>query len=171
MSIEKTFKLEPGFQFGDINQSVFLSEGPVSINVDGNTYTGHAEARLDLLPSAHIRIYTNFDGIPAPVPLACTIGQKEINLLKFKEKEIPGFLLGLGGDANSQTWNFPWAPKSEPIVGIGDDSTVMQRLVFHLFNFKDLIGTNRSREQSVTATHSIDQVKLKADSWSVELRS
>ena len=141
MSIDKTNQMEPAFQFGDINQSVLLSEGSVSITVDGNTYTGHAEARLDLLPSAHIRIYTNFEGIPAPVALACTIGQKKIGSFTFRGKEVSGFLLGLGGDANSQTWNFPWGLESEPIIGIGDDSTIMQRLVFHLFNFKDIYGT------------------------------
>ena len=138
MSIDKTDQIVPAFQFGDINQSVVLSEGPVSILVDGNTYTGNAEAQLDLLPRAHVNIYCKLQGIPTHLALACAIGQKKITSFVFKEKEIAGFLLNIGGDASKKTWNFPWCPRSEPIVGIGDESTKIENIIFHVFNFKDI---------------------------------
>jgi hypothetical protein len=58
-------------------------------------------------------------------------------------------------------------PKAEPLNCTGDESTQMTRVVFHLFNFVDLIGTRRSVEQR----RSIEHVDLTHDGWQVELAS
>ena len=49
--------------------------------------------------------------------------------------------------------SFVWSP-DEPIIAVGGDDTQMQYVVFHLFNFKKIIGT----------------MSLKYENWVVELQ-
>lgn len=171
MSAKSIQSFVPAFEFGELNQSVMLAKDTVVIEVDGNTYTGNGEVRLDLLPRAHVHVYGNFQGISSAIVLNCMVDQKKISLLLFGGTAIPGFRLDIGGDVNQQTMTLKWSPKSEPIIGVGDDSMPIKRVVFHLFNFKDILGVRRSSEQSESTTHAIEHVDLVSDSWKVELRS
>ena len=154
MSAKSIQSCVPAFEFGNLNQSVVLAKDTVVIEIDSNTYTGNGEVRLDLLPRANVHVYGDFQGIPSTIALNCMFNHKKISSLSFGGMAIPGFRLDIGGDANQETMTLKWSPKSEPIVGIGDDSTTMQRLVFHLFNFKDILGT----------------ANLGTNDWQVELR-
>ena len=166
-----TQSFAPAFQFGAPNQSVSLAKNTVTIKIDGNIYTGNGEVRLDLLPRAGIHIYAEFQEIPPPVAAAIANFQKEITSFTFGAKKVSGFSLGAGGDMTRQTMTLNWRPKSEPLIGIGDDSVSMHWLVFHLFNFKDIFGIRCTREQSDPSGQDIQHVALEADNWKVELRS
>jgi hypothetical protein len=54
---------------------------------------------------------------------------------------------------------------------MGADNTEMFRVVFHLFNFKEIIGSSRSIGQHGTAPYGIEHVNLKTENWAVELQS
>lgn len=64
---------------------------------------------------------------------------------------------------------------SEPIIGIGDDTTEIHHIVFHLFNFKEIFGMSTTTEKINTDIgtniYPIYHVSLKTDNWTVELRS
>jgi len=47
----------------------------------------------------------------------------------------------------------------------------MTRVVFHLFNFVDLLGTRQSTEQVGTMMYAVEHVDLTCDEWKVELKS
>ena len=47
----------------------------------------------------------------------------------------------------------------------------MSLLVFHLFNFVDLLGTRNSIQKDGTAMNRIEHVDLMCDRWHVELKS
>lgn len=57
---------------------------------------------------------------------------------------------------NTNKRSLIFSSSSEPIVAVGDDSTQMQCIIFHLFNFKDILATS---------------VNLNADDWIVEIKS
>lgn len=154
MSSEKTEQIVPAFQFDDINQNVVLAKDTVTIRVDDNTYTGNGEVQLQLVPRATIQIIAEFQTVPVSATMQCAFGQDGITSLTFGAKNVPGLSLGVGGDANQQTMNLRWCPTSESIVGIGDEATTIQQIVFHLFNFKDIIN----------------HVHLKSNDWQVDLR-
>lgn len=97
--------------------------------------------------------------------------QAEISSFSINSRQIEGYYLSSGGDVPSLEYNLKWGPKSEPIYGVGDESTQMQLLVFHLFNFVDLIGTKRSTERSGSKIVSIQNVDLICDQWNVEVKS
>ena len=163
-------RLEPAFDFTANEASVLIHQSQAELCIDGNSHAGDGEVRLDLLPRANIHLYGYFQGVPAQDAMGASIGQKTISF-SVNDRQIEGFLISSGGDVNSQQYNIKWCPKSEPIIGVGDESTQMTWLVFHLFNFVDLIGTRRSTEQSGTTIHAIEHVDLVCDEWKVELKS
>ena len=162
--------LEPAFDFSRGEPSVLLYQGQAEMCIEGNSYAGDGEVRLDLLPRANIHIYGYFSGVSVDA-MEARIGQKEISSFSINGHQIEGFRLSSGGDAVAQQYNIKWCPKSEPVMGVGDDSTQMTRAVFHLFNFVDLFGARRSTEKGDTAIHSIEHVDLVCDEWKVELKS
>jgi len=164
-------RLEPAYNFGASGQNVQLHQGPAEMGIDGNIYAGDGEVRLDLLPRANIHVYGYFRGVPVKDAMYASVGQKEITSFSISGHPVEGFRLSSGGDATAQEFNIKWCPKSEPINGVGDESTQMTRVLFHLFNFVDLLGTRRSTEQSGTTLHAIEHVDLACDEWKVELKS
>ncbi|MFZ5451625.1 MAG: hypothetical protein ACOZF2_07115 [Thermodesulfobacteriota bacterium] len=164
-------RLDPAFDFTSCESSVLLYQGQTELRIDGNTYTGDGEVRLDLLPRANIHLYGKFQGVPAVDALAPMTGQKTISSFSINGRPVDGFLLSIGGDATAQEMTIKWRPKSEPINGVGDESTQMTRVVFHLFNFADLLGIRKSIEQSGAKRHRIEHVDLIGDECKVELTS
>lgn len=164
-------KLEPLFDFTTNESSMLIHQSQAEVCINQNTYTGIGEIRLELLPRADIYAYGYFKGVPAKDALGSGIGQTEISSFSINSRQIEGFRLSSGGDINSQEYNLKWCPKSEPINGIGNESTQMSLLIFHLFNFVDLHGTRRTTEQSGSTMHAIEHVDLICDEWNVELKS
>ena len=163
-------RLEPAFDFPGGNSSALLYQGQAEICIEGNSYTGDGEVRLDFLPRANIHLYGYFQDVSVKDGMETHIGQKKISSFLIDGHSIEGFKLS-SGDATKQKFNIKWRPRPEPVTGVGDESTQMTRVVFHLFNFRDLLGTWRSTEQSGTMVHAIEHVDLTCDEWKVELKS
>jgi hypothetical protein len=163
--------LEPVFDFATSKSNVLIHKSQAEICINESRYTGDGEVRLDLLPRANIHIYGGFNGVSKVDAMDAVFAQERISSFSINGRQIEGFLLDIGGDATAQELTVKWRPKFVPINGVGDDSTQMIRLAFHLFNFLDLIGTRRTTEQSGTKTHSFEHVDLICDEWKVELKS
>lgn len=163
-------RLEPAFDFGDSGSSVLLQKGQAEVRIDGNSYTGEGEVCLDLLPRPNIHLYGSFQGL-SPVVASKAIPREETTSFSFNGREINGLLLMIKRAATAHEINFKWSLKFEPIYGVGDESTQMTRVVFHLFNFDDIIGTRWYKEQRGTTMGHINHVDLICDEWKVELKS
>jgi len=157
MSSDIEKMITPAFQFGAINENVLLAEDKIEIQVDGTAYKGNGQAWLELIPRPHIIMYCEFEGIPLNIALPVGFKQKPIDSFTFGNKAIDGFIISIGGDAPKEEFNLRWCPRSEPIIGRGDETTEIQNIIFHLFNFKDVFG--------------LESIELKAEPWIVELRS
>jgi len=138
------------------------------MRIEGNSYVGEGEVRLHFLPRAHIHLYGYFPGVSVR---EIDIGRKEISSFSINSHQIEGFRLSREREATTQLYNIKWCPKSEPVIGVGDDSTQIVRVVFHLFNFVYMLGTRRTTEQSRTREVPIEHVDLACDEWKVELKS
>jgi hypothetical protein len=165
------YKLEPIFDFDACQSSVLLNQGQAEIHIDGNIYTGDGEVRLDLLPRGRLHFYGRFQGLPLDDALMPITGQKKISSFSINSCQVQGFAVNIGGGETSQEMTVKWCASTEPVVGSGDESTQMIRVVFHLFNFTDLIGTQRSMAQIGTSMNAIEHVDLVCDGWKVELKS
>lgn len=165
------YELEPVFDFNACESSVLLNQGQAEIRIDGNIYTGDGEVRLDLLPRGSLHFYGKFQGLPLDNALMAITGQKKISSFSINSCQVRGFAVNIGGGETSQEMTVKWCASTEPVVGLGDESTQMIRIVFHLFNFTDLIGTRRSMEQIGPSMNAIEHVDLACDRWKVELKS
>jgi hypothetical protein len=164
-------EIKPLFDFSAKESSILIHQSQAEISINQHTYTGSGEVRLELFPRAGIYVYGYFQGIPAKDALDARFMQSEISSFSLGNRQIEGFFLDMGGDVDSQEFNLKWCPKSQSICGVGDDATQMSVLVFHLFNFDNVVGTRRSGQQVGSVEYTIEHVDLICDQWNVELKS
>ena len=157
--------LEPAYDFNVDVHSIQLYCGRVEICIDGSIYVGDGEVRLDFLPKASVNFYGHFHNVPFEDRL------KEISFFTINNIKVE--CLKLSGDLNltSDEFNVKCCPKLEPINCIGNDSTQIKWILFHLFNFVDLIGNRKTVEQSEEKGYLIQRMDLFCDDWKVELKS
>ena len=160
-------KLEPVFNFTSDESSILIHKGYADVCINQNTYKGNGEVRLELLPRAKIYLYGYFHDVPLRDAMSACSGQTQISSFSINGRQFEGFRLSSGGNGDTQEFNLKWCPKSEPIKGVGDESTQMSQLIFHLFNFVDLLGTRHSIEQS----NAIQHLDLICDQWNIEMKS
>ena len=165
-------RLIPVFDFSIGESSVLLHQNlAAEIRIKENTYTGCADVRLDLLPQANICLCGYFPMGSAEDAIEICIDQKEISSFSINGHQIKGFRISSEYNSADQQCNIKWCPESEPVVVVGDDSTEMVRIVFHLFNFVNLLGTQRSMEENGIEKRSIEHVDLAWDEWKIKLKS
>jgi hypothetical protein len=168
---KKQHNFEPLFDFTAGESSVLINECQAELCFGQDSYIGRGEVRLDLLPSANIYIYGYFEGVAKQYFFGERFGQTEITSFSINDRQIEGFRLSSGGDINTQNYNLKWLPKSEPINGLGEESTQIVKIIFHLFNFTEFIGNRTSNEQNGTTNYEIQHIDLNYHKWKVELKS
>ncbi len=166
MDTEKQ-ELQPAFDFDAPESSFLLHKGQAEVKLkdeDEVIHKGDGKVRLDMLPYPRIRIYAQFKP---------DFDNTRIESFSFDKKEIVGFCINFPNPVNNiiEMGQVKWCPKSNSINGVGDESTKMTRVVFHLFNFLELFGNRESTAKSETTTHIIQHVDLACDNWNVELKS
>lgn len=155
--------ITPGFDFLTGESSFVLSQGEAKISVNGQAYTGLGEVRLELLPRAEVYLYGSFD-------CEAYDSRWSITLFCINGCSVDGFDVEVKRTGDSKL-SIKWCPKSGSINGIGNDSTQMSRVIFHVFNFVEFLGMNRSFERKGDVSNSIEQIELTADNWKFELNS
>ena len=164
-------KLEPVFDFTGSESNILIHQCKAEVSIGENTYTGDGEVRLELLPRANIYLYGYFKGISAQDAMSAFCYPTGISSFSINGRQIKGFLVEREGDVNSQDIKLKWCPRSQPITGVGDESTEIIKIIFHLFNFVVLSGNRQSVEQCGTKTHEINHIDLTCDEWKIELKS
>ena len=157
---------EAAFDFSSEASSVLLRQGQATLQIDGNTFEGQGEARLDLLPKPKVNLYGQFPNLSTNDVFVAMTVQNPPLAFSFDGRPIEGFLVDF--DTQSGQPVVKWSPKSEPIIGIGDASTQMERVVFHIFNFVLLEGMTQCPGPDETGTRYID---LECDDWKVRFKS
>lgn len=164
-------EIEPIFDFSTDESNILIHQSKAEISINQNAYMGNGEVRLELLPRSKIYAYGCFPNVPTEDAVSVFFGQSPVSSFSINGCKIEGFQISSGVNNDSQEFNLKWCPSNEPIFAIGNKSTEMSLLVFHLFNFVDLIGTRRSLQQIGTGKHGIKHVDLICDQWNVELKS
>lgn len=155
--------LKPSYDFQQPNDSILLTQAKISVLIEGKVHKGDAKVHLDLLPDASIHIYTSL-----PHTLSNQID--DIKELTVVGKKLPVFSTKVSTSSGGK-FDVVWCLRKEPITGLGDQSTSINSVVFHLFNYKGLFGARRSVESVGKASHAIQHVDIKANGWNIELKS
>ncbi len=161
--------MEPLFNFAENEKSILIKTAPAQVGIQGKIYDGVGEVRLDFYPRAHLFFYGYFQHIPVQHILA-GFSQIGIDFFSINNRKVEGFYVSTGGDANAQEFNIKWSPNKNPIIGLGDNSTEISGLIFHLLNFCNFFGTKHSIENIGTAMHSLQHIELNAKHWSIEIK-
>jgi hypothetical protein len=156
--------LQPCYNFPQPNESILINKTKTSVSAKGKVYEGDAEVRLDLLPNARIHIYVS---LPESADF---FGLKDVKTLALSDRDIPGFCVKVR-HSSSDNSTLIWCPRTEPIIGRGDQSTQIVAVVFHLFDYKEFWGTRRPAADINSGQCVIDHVDLKFSGWNVELKS
>lgn len=172
---DKFFSL---FPFGELNQSAIIAKDDDVLIKDSNgniVLRGSAEVCLDVIPDCGINAHftrTNSSIFDYSKILDQFKSSKPFEVeLKNHNTQFKGILT-----ENNGWHSLVFSPAVQPIIGVGDDETQMQYIVFHLFNFRDTFGKNPSFEQMEIPSYlsepvHIQHVYLKDDKWVVNLRS
>jgi len=142
------------------NQSIFLSKTTASITAEDIVSEIDAEITLQLLPNARIEIRASYPKRLTPHYL---LGNP------IDIKHIPGFCVRM--NAKGTDTKFVWRPKHEPVIGIGDPNTKLKHVIFHIFNFSEIIGTRRTKEKSGKSIFAIEHVNFEDSDWAIEIKS
>ena len=161
--------IEPVFDFEHSESGVFLASGAIEITVDGAIYKTVGEARLDILPKPRIRFCGRFAGGILFGALSTVLNSNTHMSFSFNGRHIEVLLdsIRIQSSRHGQFTEVSCIPSFEPILLVGDQSTLMTRVVFHVFNFVDVIGTRRS----IRENEAIEYVTLTNDDWIVYLQS
>ncbi|ALQ50312.1 hypothetical protein [Nitrosomonas ureae] len=161
------YQLKPLFNFGSESSIVLHNDVPASISINGKIYQGSSDVRLDLLPQAGIHFYGSFHD----VLFLAFVDRKAINSFSINDIEIKGFFVP-GGDPETGKLFVKCYPNLGSIIGMGNDGTLIERIIFHLFNFVDFMGNRRSSEPNGTGIETtIEHMDLICDEWKIELKS
>jgi hypothetical protein len=164
-------KIEPLFDFTTDESNILIHQSQAEVCINGNIYKGNGAVRLELIPQADIHVYGYFKGVSARDISDFVVDRPNVSFFSINGRKLEGFYLSNGGNITTGECNIKWCPESEPINGVGDESTEISLLIFHLFNFGDFIGTRKKKEQVEGTYHSIECVDLNFGDWQVQLES
>jgi hypothetical protein len=123
----EAINFEPVFDFESNRQSILLRTDQVELRTTNGIVLCHSEARLDLLISPKIHFYlTPTNNIRI---LSLYFGDSTA-ILCVNNKPIEGFI----APGNSE-FSARWSPQQIPLTAIGEDNTLIDNVVFHIFNF------------------------------------
>jgi len=160
--------IQPVYDFSGETTDIPLRSGEAVIKASGKAHTGETSAFLRLSHRPGILFSVSIEG--------AILSTQDIQSLEFDSISIPGFAtetstqLKIGQDEHARS-SLVWLPKNEPVQALGGQDTQLARVVFHLVNFKDILGTERTSEKRGTVTRAIRGVNLSAAGWSIRIQS
>lgn len=167
---EDITKFEPAFDFDPSDSSILLYAGACEISIEGIEFQGYGEARLDLSHQAGIYLVGKFKSVPFG-EVVKAFEKKSFSSFTINDRSVDGFPLKIGFESNSQEIIIKWCPKSQLFTFVGNDSTQIKKVIFHLFNFVEYFGVRRSSLQKGDRTQVIEHIELACDEWNVEIKS
>ena len=159
--------IAPILNFAADHNTTTLGQGPVEVIMDGRTFSGTAEVKLDLGPSPRICVYAVFDNPKQPnmVLLADSTSEQRISFQGLSLKVVAA-----GRHGGPQGVRIKWLPSNEPVQVVGDNHTKMQRVISHVFNLR-LRGNMRSSFRDGDSWVGIEHIDLDHERWRVRIRT
>lgn len=166
--------IQPFYQFSQPNEETLLAEDRVTVKVSHKVYTGDGKVYLRLLPMPRIEIRIGLDNTHVfAVDVFFDVANSEGSVqLERRNLDIRGFAAQVQVHMSSEKGTtLVWVSEQQAVGGLGDDNTLIRTVVFHLFNFAEIIGTRRSVETVGNTYQAIAHLNLTYEDWRVELRS
>jgi len=160
--------LKPFYDFKNPNESISLaSDVPCSFHADQEELKGIAEVRLHFLPKPgiDINVQSDFDSF-----LHHNSILSETRSITINGHNIPVFATSVSTPTSGKT-KITFTPFETPLPWIGDKTTKLSRVVFHLFNFKNTFGTSHQVIKSGTGFYRENITELKSKKWTIKIHN
>ena len=159
--------LEPTIACEADGEPTVLACPSVESVVDGQTWSGQAEARLEFRPRPGIRFHCLFDtGVEiGPAVFRTQSYPERVGEMAIDGRRRNGFGTAATLLEDDSKMYVQWTPREEPVQANGDHGTTMSRVRFSLFNF-DLRGLPYHN-----GAQMVQQIQFGDPNWSVRIRS
>ena len=168
---KEVFK-EPLFTFKGPNEPVLLYEGIGSLKIQENSFEEKLEVWLKYYPRPRIEITMKFPTNSNTPDIS--IDSKNISVV-FKEKSSEISVSINSIQSNSEDLVLKFVPEKDIVTVLGDYSTQINAVIFHLSNFTKFLGPKRNKEPFMRNNnliiHFIDHMGLKWKDWIIEIKS
>lgn len=158
----------PQFNFSDNSQFVELAQCKAQVTIDGDVFDFPASARLRLLPYPQISFCVD------------DVSKMDIKILKLMTTEHDSFdyriiepfeLSGVTTNFGTVGAGLEWSPPSKPVHVRGNKTTKINAIVFHLYNFPQIVGTRYSSETVDRTEYRIHFLDLLSEKWKITIKS
>lgn len=163
--------LRPAYDFGDCDSSVLLQRGQLKLQFGQNEMICEGEARLDFAPVARIRLHGYFEDLPKIEWPRLRASLEDSPTVYFDGIEIPCIIstrMHLGTEAALE---LKGVPREHISFSSGENERNIQKVAFHLFNFREFMGSRFSIHNQDDTAWRIAHIDLAGLGWNVELRS
>lgn len=160
--------IKPRLDFSEGGNSVTLASGAVAAPCRGTEVIGRGEATLDLLPRPAVHIRCVFDNPMTSIdPPADASATTRVRLDGIPIEGWPG---GPVAPGIKEPGSYETLIAREPVQVLGDEDTMMSRVLVHLFNLR-FRGSPLSQEQDGKGVYVIFHIDLESTPWIVRIRS
>jgi len=94
--------------------------------------------------------------------------QSKTNHINLNGKKIPSYISEIAPSSSGKSV-ISFTPNQEPFPIMGTDETGLSKVIFHLFNFKDRLGTSRKVVHEENSMYSLGITEMKSKKWRIEL--
>ena len=133
--------IQPTLVLDDCGEVAVLKQSCIEASVQGDRWKGDGVMTLEIRPRPSISIYCEFDeGVSPNSAFPVASDPSLLKAVTFDGQTLNGFGLETNVEPNGSSIVVKWSPNEEPINGLGDDTTKIDKVLFSLFNF-DIPGT------------------------------
>ncbi len=158
--------LEPCHDFKDLTEDISVASNlSCSFQLGQEKIFGTAEIQLNFCPRPATKIIVECD---FEVFKHYNSILHDLQCITVNDHKIPVFSSYISPPTSGKT-KISFDPKSVPFSLTGDKNTQLSKVIFHLFNFKDEIGTNTKKIPSGEHFSLIRFTELASNEWKIEL--
>ena len=162
----------PALDFGQGKDSAVLARPSVQAVVNGETLSGTAEVRLDLIPRPNVHFYCTFQTVDHQMlGLMIQSNPELVSDLKVSGETLEGFAVEASPLRDkSDKLVVKWCPACEPVGELGNQNSHMKTVHSYLFNL-DIPGWPHFGKSTDTTSVAVEKIDLVSERWNVKITS
>lgn len=163
----KNNQISPLIKLKSDKKGVVIGTYPAEVIINQKTFIGRAKVSLDFFPNPGVYVYGRFNTTSHIEFFLTVLNVNDVSHFSINKQSVPGFSLKTNYLISSNTAEIKWRPKKEPVTIIGNESTTVRYIIFHIFNFKDITSDKNIPYIVAEAISSISRIELADKNWSI----
>lgn len=152
-------------------QAMLIYSGKAEVCIRGSEYRGTCDVRLEFRPRPGVFIHGYFSNVDEKDAAMAAFNYQDVTDFKVDGVAVKGFRVSVGGPLVENVLNVRWCPEDGQFVGVGNSTTKIKKLVFHLFNFKKFEGGRISCEDKDGCLWRVNHLDISDLDIKIEIKS